>query len=579
MNRILILFFATFLLFLKTWADDFESATEAVKNMRLGWNMGNTLDANNQQQHDATQDNYWGQQDITSETCWGQFTTKPKLFAMMKTAGFGAIRVPVTWYNHMDKDGNVDEAWMNRVREVVDYIISQGLYCIINVHHDTGADRNGFKSWIKADPTNYASNETRYKKLWQQIAQKFRDYDHHLLFEAYNEMLDTQNSWNYASFNSPGQYNATVASQAYSAINSYAQSFVDVVRATGGNNAQRNIIVNTYAGCAGYGAHGGTSTYFSHLLDPLKEINKPTGESNHIIFQVHTYPDISNLNSTKTQIDQMISDLNTHLVSKGAPVIIGEWGTSNVDAGEGKTDYDIRRDQMFQFVDYFIKKTKENNIATFYWMGLSDGMSRLYPAFYQSDLALKMLKAYHGDAYSPTLPDVSDYNDAAFTATIHYWSDKQWAEFNLFKGSISSSEYQGIQLELETAPTNNELQFKVIGKSTTTTFINQSSSSLVFTSAMGTITNITLQWCKETSGTVKIKGLWLIQKDGTKQACNPSVAWGCDMSDVDIITGIHDITATPARPAHEVIYNLHGQRITTPQKGIYIKNGKKLFLK
>lgn len=309
-------------------------------------------------------------------------------------------------------------------------------------------------------------------------------------------------------------------------------------------------------------------------------MNKPTGESNHLIFQVHTYPDISNLTTAKTRIDQMISDLNTHLViDKGVPVIIGEWGTSNVDAGEGKTDYDIRREQMFQFVDYFIKKTKENNIATFYWMGLSDGMSRLYPAFHQSDLALKMLKAYHGDDYSPTLPDVQNYNDAAFTATINYWSGKQWAEFNLFKGNISSSDYQGIQLELETAPTNNELQFKVIGKNTTTSYITQASSSLTFTSAMGTITNITLQWCKATSGTVKIKGLWLIKKDGTKQVSNPSVAWGCDMSDIDIITGIRDIITTPACPAHESIYNLHGQRITSPQKGIYIKNGKKLFLK
>ena len=579
MNRILLLIFATLLLCSKTWADDFETATDAVKHMGLGWNLGNTLDANNQQYHDPTQANYWGQQDVSSETCWGQFTTKAELFAMMKDAGFGAIRVPVTWYNHMDTDGKIDEAWMNRVSEVVDAIISQGLYCIINVHHDTGADRDGFKSWIKADPTNFASNEARYKKLWKQIAEKFRNYDQHLLFEAYNEMLDTQNSWNYASFNTSGQYNATLASQAYSAINSYAQSFVDAVRATGGNNAQRNIIVNTYAGCAGYGAHGGTGTYYTHLLDPLKQMNKPTGESNHLIFQVHIYPDISNLTTAKTRIDQMISDLNTHLVSKNAPVIIGEWGTSNVDAGEGKTDYDIRREQMFQFVDYFIKKTKENNIATFYWMGLSDGMSRLYPAFYQSDLALRMLKAYHGDAYSPTLPDVSDYSDAAFTANINYWSGKQWAEFNLFKGSISSSDYQGIQLELETAPANEELQFKVIGKSTTTSYITKASSSLMFTSAMGTITNITLQWCKATGGTVKIKGLWLIKKDGTKQVSNPSVAWGCDMSDVDIITGIRDITTTPARPDNGIIHNLHGQRITTPQKGIYIKNRKKLFLK
>ena len=78
-------------------AADFETATEAVKNMGLGWNLGNALDANVQQYHDATQDNYWGQQDITSESCWGQLPTKAELMAMMKEAGFGAIRTTAAW--------------------------------------------------------------------------------------------------------------------------------------------------------------------------------------------------------------------------------------------------------------------------------------------------------------------------------------------------------------------------------------------------------------------------------------------------------------------------------------------------
>ena len=86
-------------------AADFETATSAVKNMGLGWNLGNTLDANSQTVTDMTQDSYWGQQDLTSETCWGQFYTKPQLLQMMKNAGFGAIRVPVTWYNHLCHDG------------------------------------------------------------------------------------------------------------------------------------------------------------------------------------------------------------------------------------------------------------------------------------------------------------------------------------------------------------------------------------------------------------------------------------------------------------------------------------------
>ena len=112
-----------------TGADSFEKAPQAVSNMKTGWNLGNTLDAVN-----------GTSQGLNSETCWGQPKTKAELFPMFKDAGFGAIRVPVTWFNHMDSNGKVDEAWMKRVHEVVDYVINAGLYCILNVHHDTGTN-------------------------------------------------------------------------------------------------------------------------------------------------------------------------------------------------------------------------------------------------------------------------------------------------------------------------------------------------------------------------------------------------------------------------------------------------------
>ena len=136
---ILALIFAC--LSLGVQAQNIETATEAVKNMGLGWNLGNTLDANSQKVSDVTNDAYWGGQGLDSEYCWGQKPTTKPLFEMLKNAGFGAIRVPVTWYNHMDKDGKVNEAWMARVHEVVDYVIESGLYCIVNVHQDTGGLR------------------------------------------------------------------------------------------------------------------------------------------------------------------------------------------------------------------------------------------------------------------------------------------------------------------------------------------------------------------------------------------------------------------------------------------------------
>ena len=124
-------------------------------------------------------------------------------------------------------------------------------------------------AWLIADDGVYKKERSRFEALWTQIAEEFRDYDEHLLFEGYNEMLDTQRSWCFASFAANGGYNASIAKSAYSGINSYAQSFVDAVRATGGNNAQRNLIVNTYGSCSGSG------TWSSHLQDPLKQMKLP----------------------------------------------------------------------------------------------------------------------------------------------------------------------------------------------------------------------------------------------------------------------------------------------------------------
>ena len=420
----------------------FESANEAVKKMGLGWNLGNTLDAHAQKTTDVKNDNYWGQQTTESETCWGQSITKPELFDMMGKAGFGAIRVPVTWYNHMDKDGNIDKAWMSRVHTVVDYVINSGLYCILNVHHDTGADHDNTKSWIKADMDNYNTNKARFEKLWKQIAEEFADYDEKLLFEGYNEMLDIKNSWCYASKNYTSGYNSTAAASAYEGINSYAQSFVNIVRASGGNNDVRNLIVNTYAAACG------TGNWSSHLIEPLSKMALPKDyKEGHLIFEIHTYPAIADDNGDrsiqeiKSEVDELISKLNTHLVSKGAPVIIGEWGTSNVDGGAGKTDYDVRRELMMQFAEYFVSQTKENNMATFYWMGMSDGICRGVPAFNQPDLAECVAKAYHGSAFEGKYPEFKgqkEYEAFSGSKTIG-WGDPVNISAQLFAAMESQA--------------------------------------------------------------------------------------------------------------------------------------------
>jgi hypothetical protein len=563
MNKLLTTVFSMLLLTsVQAGAQDFETATDAVKNMGLGWNLGNTLEANSQTVTDVTNASYWGQQGLESETCWGQYETKAELLKMMKDAGFGAIRVPVTWYNHMDKDGNVNAEWMARVKEVVDYVINQGMYCILNVHHDTGADGDGFKSWIKADATNYTTNKARYEKLWTQIAEAFKSYDQKLLFEGYNEMLDANSQWNFAK-----------TSTAYDAINNYANSFVSAVRATGGNNAQRNLIVTTYCAANGYG------TWSTQLKDPLTKLNNPESTSNHIAFEVHAYPNIqdSSIETVKADVDGMIALLKEQLVSKGGPVIIGEWGTSNVDK-TGATDYDLRRDKLFEFATYFVQKCKENNIGTFYWMGITDGASRLFPAFHQADLAKTILQAYYGNDYNPTLPERSDYPNTYISATVKF--NQQWAEFNLCSSPITASEYSSIELNLEEAPASGLLMFKVYCTSDKTKDISAATTKMNFSTTWGTISRITLQ-CKQTSGTVRVKSINLIKKDGTKVPCDPSVYWGCTMSDVSLTnteTGISNIKMDMNKGDGN-IYDLSGRRLQNPTKGIIIQNGKKIYTK
>ena len=546
------------------FADDeisaFESANDAVKHMKVGWNLGNTLDAHNGQRVTDPK---------VSEIMWGQPVTTPELMQMMKEVGFGAIRVPVTWYPHMDGNNKVDAAWMKRVHEIVDYVISTGMYCILNVHHDTGADSNNTKSWLKADETVYNQQKARYEYLWQQIAEEFKDYGERLLFESYNEMLDTYNSWCFASFAAPGQYNASVATSAYNAINSYAQSFVNTVRATGGNNAKRNLIVNTYGACNGSG------TWNSHLQDPLKQMKLPTDiTEGHIIFQVHAYPNVVDLSSAMKEVDQIFRDLNTYLVQKGAPVVIGEWGTSN------SNDYNDRRSNVLSFAKYFVEQAKAYNYAPFFWMGLSDGTARSFPAFNQADLVLTILQAYYGSNYNPRLLTEDDFEITSYL--VNY--NQQWSELNLSSNEISLSVYKAIRLELGETPNSGYFNIKVYGEKDgkeQSSAVSSQTTTLQFNrNTLGTKSRrITLQYMKTGNSTLNVKKAYLIKNDGTEIESRLSPFWGCTMEPQSSKKPSGIVTTPTNTKKDGAIYNLSGQRVTNPVRGIYIKDGKKYYVR
>lgn len=480
-----------------------ETAEAAVANMGVGWNLGNTLDTYIDNGHDGSDWKYW-------ETGWGQVVTTPELMQMMKNAGFGAIRVPVTWGIHTDASGKVFQAWMDRVHEVVEYVLDADMYCIINVHHDTGADEG---AWLVAGSNEYSANQERYEYLWKQISEEFAGHDHRLLFESYNEMLDSRRSWCFASFN--GAYDAAFAKDAYDAINDYAQSFVDVVRATKGNNIARNLIVNTYGACCGAG------TWNQHLKDPLKYMELPEDVlDDHLIFQVHSYPGIDDMNAMKSEVDDMFAALKTHLESKGAPVIIGEWGTSTPNPSE---------EALLQFAPYFVSKAKEYGMGTFYWMGLSDASARSFPAFTQPEIAEAIVKTYHGDNHSGSYPSLDDF-DCTYKVTY----SSQWAELNLCGNQIVTDDYSGIRFVLGSEPGDGNLAVKIYGETdsmqTYTHFTEQEKLITFDAAAHGKrINRITLQFMKTGTFTIDVKDVVLVRKDGTEEKTTITPFWGCSV--------------------------------------------------
>ena len=533
-------------------AADFETAKDAVNNMGVGWNLGNTLDAADASKTWTTTEQH--------ETCWGQPVTKPELLKMMKEAGFGAIRVPITWYQEMVSEGKVNDAWMNRVKEVVDYVLDNDMYCIINVHHDTGDG----KQWLHASTTNYDTNKKKYEYLWKQIAEKFKDYGQKLLFESYNEMLDDNNRWN-----------EPTTDDGYKAINSYAKSFVTTVRNTGGNNKDRNLVVNDYSA--------------SSTANAMKALDLPE-ETGHIIFQIHSYPNWKSESNAKSEIDNLMSNIKSNLLNR-APVIIGEYATfttwpSDIDY------YATDKKVALYAMDYMVKKAKENGIGTFYWMGLSDGVYRTMPAFNQADLAQTLIKAYYGSTDGYKYPTSEDFETVY---TINYTD--QWSEAFLYgswsRTATTLSDYKGVHVEMEDDSYAGKLQIKVYGDKDGDNYKEQyiplatgsSTTTATFdTSILGsTFWGVTLQVGLDPfSGPLvaKVKSAKLIKADDTEVDVIISSAWGCTVTSETKpkTTAIQSIQINES-DADDAIYNLQGQRIAKPHKGIYIQNGRKFIAK
>ncbi len=316
------------------------TSQQLVEDMTFGWNLGNTLDVcQADRDGDGKINEHVEAGEKVDETLWGNPKATKELFTSLKKNGVNAVRIPVTWRDHMDSNGNIDREWMDRVQQVVDYAYSQGMYVIINVHHDGGGDPK-FGAWIiEESQKDYNTFLKKYKNVWKQIAERFKNYSDYLIFESMNEVgFDTL-------------YNKNKA-DAYNLINKINQDFVDIIRATGGNNAKRHLLI------AGY------YTDIERTCDSLYKM--PDDKAGRCILSVHYYTpwdfctcDIKHTWGTKSEVRQMetlIGKMKKNFVDKGIPVIIGEYAASGSDLSS-----------CIFFIEKLNKLCSDYGIATFIW--------------------------------------------------------------------------------------------------------------------------------------------------------------------------------------------------------------------
>lgn len=296
-----------------------ETAQVLLEKIKVGWNLGNALDSC----VDGSFRNTDGSRKSDFyETAWGNPVTTQEMIDMVSDAGFNAIRIPVTWYyNTYEQKGKlkVQESWLARVKEVVDYAYAKDMYVILNSQHDG--------EMIYADQNDYEKVAKNVEQLWSCIAMYFEAYDNHLIFGGMNELNDKENSWD--------------NQEKYVEINNKLnQVYVDTVRSTGGNNKTRVLICGTYLNAVDDTALNG----FVLPEDKTK---------NMLAAEVHVYNNMYN-----QELEEVLEHVDSFSQRVQAPVVIGEFGVS--------TDFEPARFRA-EYAANFVYRASQHGMKCFWW--------------------------------------------------------------------------------------------------------------------------------------------------------------------------------------------------------------------
>ncbi|MBR3043321.1 MAG: cellulase family glycosylhydrolase [Oscillospiraceae bacterium] len=288
-----------------------ETASEFVSHIKIGWNLGNTLDSLPTAYTSPTQ----------AESSWGCPVTTKQMIDKVKEAGFNCVRVPVSWGQKMDNSTyKINDAWMDRVQEIVNYVIDNDMYCILNIHHDNDQANHPY---FYPDSAHWAQSEKFVTSVWSQVSERFEAYDNHLIFETLNEprlIGHPRNEWWIDS-------SSNDCKDAMNCVNKLNAAALDTIRKSGGNNEKRFVLMPSYA------ANCDEAT--------LAGVQMPNDD--HIIAEAHAYtpynfalakeaeggtPNWSESNGG-ADIVNLMKRLQKYYLSKGIPVIIDEFGASN----------------------------------------------------------------------------------------------------------------------------------------------------------------------------------------------------------------------------------------------------------
>lgn len=346
------------------------SSQQLVANIRIGWNVGNALESCSADlDGDGSADYIPGAGQVPDDKFWGNYALTEKYFKTLADSGINAVRLPITWREHIDADGNINEAWLNRVQQVVNYAYDSGMYVIITMYHDGAADTD-FGAWIRGASTDGDSVIKKYDSIWSQIAERFITYNERLLYESMNSV----------------EFPDMEEDKAYELFNSLNQQFVNTIRMTGGNNLRRHLLIS------GYGAD------ISETCD--ERFKMPEDFVGKCILSVHYYipktfckDGIQPNWGSDVETDWMRSRvelLRTNFVDNGIPVIISEYGAPS----------DIDESSRIYFCEKLTKLCRDNYISTFLW---DDGsvLSRRSSEWKEPQLLAALRRATSGYVYVP----------------------------------------------------------------------------------------------------------------------------------------------------------------------------------